>query len=201
MTEILNTLKDFHLAFLPLFVVMDPLGNLPFFLAITAPMEPSRRQKVARVALSTGVVIGLVFLALGRGIFAVLGIEVEDFLIAGGVVLLVLAMRDLVASHPEEPEVADEMVAVVPIGTPMLVGPATISILLVLTGLYDVWMVVLAFLANILMAWVIFSQERWILRVMGKGGLTAFSKVMYLLLVAIAVQLISRGVIDKVNGL
>jgi multiple antibiotic resistance protein len=125
MTEILNTLKDFHLAFLPLFVVMDPLGNLPFFLAITAPMEPSRRQKVARVALSTGVVIGLVFLALGRGIFAVLGIEVEDFLIAGGVVLLVLAMRDLVASHPEEPEVADEMVAVVPIGTPMLVGPAT----------------------------------------------------------------------------
>lgn len=70
-----------------------------------------------------------------------------------------------------------------------------------LTGLYDVWMVVLAFLANILMAWVIFSQERWILRVMGKGGLTAFSKVMYLLLVAIAVQLISRGVIDKVNGL
>jgi multiple antibiotic resistance protein len=86
--------------------------------------------------------------------------------------------------------------AVVPIGTPLLVGPATISMLILLSGLFAVWMVVTAFLLNMLIAWIVFTQSGRIIRFLGNGGLQAFSKVAYLLLAAIAVQLIRRGVTE-----
>jgi multiple antibiotic resistance protein len=93
------------------------------------------------------------------------------------------------------------MLAVVPIGTPLLVGPATISLLLVLSALYPVWLVVLAFVANVGVAWVVLWQGSKIVRVMGVGGLRAFNKVMYLVLAAIAVKLITDGIIEAIEAL
>ncbi|MDA0989010.1 MAG: MarC family protein [Chloroflexi bacterium] len=185
--------------FVPLLVAMDPLGVVPFLLTLLAPIEPARRKRVIRIALLTGLALGLVFLGLGRGILLILNIEVSHFLIAGGLVLLVISLRDLLVVAPEAPLAPNELIAVVPNGTPLLVGPATISMLILLTGLYPAWLVVLGFLANIIVAWVVFSHSQRISNVLGEGGLQAFAKVAYLLLAAIAVKLISQGIIDIVN--
>jgi multiple antibiotic resistance protein len=201
MTEFLGLLKDFSLVFLPLFVAMDPVSVLPFLFTFLGPLNPRQRRKVIYTALTTGLVIGFVFLALGKAIFFVLGIRVSDFLVAGGIVLLALSLRELLSSSSESPSAPDELLAVVPIGTPLLVGPATISMLILLSGLFALWLVVLAFLTNMLLAWIIFGQFQRIIDFLGKGGLQAFAKVSYLLLAAIAVQLITRGITDIWKGI
>jgi multiple antibiotic resistance protein len=202
MFNLLELLKDFSLVFLPLLVAMDPLAILPFLVPFLRTLSPQRRIRVINVALITGLAIGLLFLGLGRGIFLVLGITVPDFLIAGGLVLLIISLRELLSSSAgQAPPAPNELVAVVPIGTPLLVGPATISILIVLSGLFPIWMVVAAFLLNMLVAWIVFTQSQRIVRFLGQGGLEAFSKVAYLLLAAIAVQLIRRGIAEILQGM
>ncbi|MFH1560785.1 MAG: MarC family protein [Chloroflexota bacterium] len=192
-------MKDFHEVFVPLFVAMDSLGMVPFLLTLLEPIEAPRRMRVIHIALLTGLVLGLLFLGLGRGILLILDIQVAHFLVAGGLVLLVISLRDLLVATPQTLPAPNELVAVVPIGTPLLVGPATISMLILLTGLYPAWLVVLGFLFNMIVAWVVFRNSQRIANVLGKGGLQAFAKVAYLLLAAIAVKLISEGVIDIVN--
>lgn len=198
----MDHLKDFYLVFLPLLVAMDPLAVLPFWVPLLGGVPRERRRRVTGLALVTGLVIGLLFLGLGKGIFIALGISVADFVVAGGAVLLAISVRELLWSTAGQAPVApDELTAVVPIGTPLLVGPATISLLIVLSGLYAPWLVVIAFLANMVVAWLVFTQSQHIMRVLGQGGLQAFSKVAYLLLAGIAVQLIRRGITDLIQEL
>jgi len=198
----LDWLKEFSLVFLPLLVAIDPLAILPFLVPFLGSLPPARRHRVINISTLTGLVIGLLFLGLGRAIFFVLGITVPDFLVAGGIILLILSLRELLSSTTGEvPPAPNELVAVVPIGTPLMVGPATISLLIVLSGLYNIWMVIGAFLANLLIAWVVFMQSQRIIKFLGQGGLQAFSKVAYLLLAAIAVQLIRRGLTEIIPGM
>lgn len=201
MEHIRQLLQDFTLVFLPLLVAMDPLAILPFLVPFLSSLPPSRRVRVINIASVTGLAIGLLFLGLGRAIFVALGITVSDFVIAGGLVLLIISLKELVSSTGAQALPApNELIAVVPIGTPLLVGPATISLLIVLSGLFSVWLVVVAFLVNILIAWVVFTQAHHISRFLGQGGLQAFSKVAYLLLAAIAVQLIRGGLTEILQG-
>ncbi len=201
MADIVVDLKDFHRVFILLFVAMDPLGLVPFLVSLLRSLETPRRTKVINTALLTGTAVGLVFLGLGKGILAALDIRIAHFLVAGGVVLLVVSLRDLLATGPEVLPAPSELIGVVPIGTPLLVGPAAISMLLLLSGLYPVWLVILGFLANIVAAWVIFRQSDRISRFLGEGGLLAVAKVAYLLLAAIAVKLIAQGIADLVAEL
>lgn len=196
MDTLLTEAKHFPLVFVPLFVAMDPIGLLPFWVSLTRDMAGAQRSRVSRTALITGLAVGLAFLGLGRGLFSVLGITVSDFLVAGGLILLVLSLRELLQpAEPEHPQ-PDELLAVVPIGTPLLVGPATISMLLLLTGLYATWLVILSFLLNLGVAWLLLALAVRLVRMLGRGGLRAISRVAYLLLAAIAVQLIRTGVTD-----
>ena len=188
--------KEFGLSFVQLFVVMDPLAVLPFLVPFLGTVNQHARRRVIRLSLVTGAAVGMAFLGLGKAVFVLLGITVSDFLVAGGLVLLVISLRELVSSKSEEPAAPDELLAVVPIGTPLLVGPATISMLILLTAQYAFWIVLTAFVVNLLAALVVWSQAGLILRVMGHGGLRAFTKVVYLLLAAIAVQLIRQGLSD-----
>jgi multiple antibiotic resistance protein len=202
MQPYLSLLKDFSLVFLPLLVAMDPLAVVPFLVPFLGSLPTGRRLRVINTAVVTGLAIGLLFLGLGRAIFLALGITVPDFLIAGGLVLLIVSLRELLSSTVgEAPPAPNELVAVVPIGTPLLVGPATISMLILLSGLFSVWLVIIAFLLNMLVAWIIFTQAQRITRFLGEGGLQAFSKVAYLLLAAIAVQLIRQGVTEILQGM
>jgi multiple antibiotic resistance protein len=196
-----DDLKDLGLAFIQLFVVMDPLAIVPFLAPFLGNVNRQVRRKVIRIALLTGAVVGLIFLGLGTIIFNALGISISDFLVAGGLILLVFALRELISNEPEQPAEPNELLGVVPLGTPLLVGPATISMLILLVGQQAIWTALVAFLANIAVAFVVFTQAGLVFRFLGKGGLRAVTKVVYLLLAAIAVQLIREGITDIVNDI
>jgi len=184
--------ESFVLTFVPLFIVMDALGNLPFLITLSEGMSRSERRKTVHIAIATATIVGLAFLFFGKFILDVMGISVGSFAIAGGLILLILSIRYMTTGQMVE-SIKEEMVAVVPIGTPLTVGPATITTLLLLAGQFPLRIVLISFILNLLIAWVILLLSDQIVRFMGQSGLKAVSRVFSLLLAAIAVSMIIRG--------
>lgn len=184
--------EAFVLTFVPLFIVMDAVGNLPFVISLSQGMSNVERHKMVHIAVITATIVGLAFLFFGQFILRVMGIPVGSFAIAGGIVLLVLSIRYMTTGHMVE-MVKEEMVAVVPIGTPLTVGPATITTLLLLVTQFPLWIVLLSFILNLLITWIVFLFSNQIVRFLGQGGTKAISRIFSLLLAAIAVSMVFRG--------
>ena len=204
MSSVADFFLEVGLSFVPIFVAMDAIGILPFLLSFTQDMSDSERTRTVRLALITGLGLGLGFIAIGKGVFIALSIEVEDFLVAGGAILFVLAIRHLISGRMVEVQAAigESMIGVVPLGTPLIVGPAVLTTLLVLIDQYtqfSVFPVLISFVLNLAIAWVIFAQSNRIARFLGQGGLRAISQVASLLLAAIAVMMIRLGVVGIMN--
>ena len=187
-----NWLESFILTFVPLFIVIDALGNIPFVAALSEGMPHHERRKMIHTAILTAAIVGLAFLFFGQFILNVMGISVGSFAIAGGIILLVLSIKYMTTGRMME-VIKEEMVAVVPIGTPLTVGPATITALLLLATQFPLYIVLISFILNILITWGIFLLNNQIIRFMGQGGLKAVSRVFSLLLTAIAVSMIIQG--------
>lgn len=185
-------LESLLLTFVPLFIVIDAFGNLPFVISLSEGMSKRDRRKMIHVAAVTATIVGLAFLFFGQFILNVMGISVGSFTIAGGLILLVLSIKYILTGKVVE-AVREEMIAVVPIGTPLLSGPATIATLLLLVGQFPLYIVLISFMLNLLIAWVLFLLGNQIVNFMGKGGLRAVSNVFNLLLAAIAVAMVIRG--------
>ena len=185
-------LQSFILTFVPLFIVIDALGNLPFVISLSEDMSRGERRKMIHVATVTATIVGLVFLFLGQLILQVLDISVGSFAIAGGLILLILSIKYMTTGRMME-AIKEEMVAVVPIGTPLTAGPATITTLLLLAIQFPLYMVLISFALNMLITWAILLSSNQIVRFMGKGGLKAVSRVFSLLLAAIGVNMIING--------
>lgn len=187
-----DQLHDFVMTFVPLFIVIDALGNLPFLIMAGEDLDQRRKRKIVNYAILTATIVGLIFLFLGQFILNIMGIDVHEFAIAGGIVLLVLSIKYMITGHMVT-VVKEELVAIVPIGTPLTVGPATIATLLLLAGRYPLYMVLISFVLNMIITWIFFFLSQKIARFLGQGGLTAISRVFSLLLAAIAVSMIIGG--------
>jgi multiple antibiotic resistance protein len=189
---ILQWLKEFALTFVPLFIVIDPLGNLPFVISFSEDRPRHERNKMIHIAILTATIVGLAFLFLGRFVLKIMGISVGAFAIAGGIILLVLSIKYMTTGRFVD-IIKEDASAVVPIGTPLIVGPAAITTLLLLVANFPLYMVLIAFIANMLISWFIFLLQNPIMRLSGEGGLRALSRVFSLLLAAIAVSMILNG--------
>jgi len=187
-----NWAESFVLTFIPLFIVIDAIGNLPFVISLSEGMSRHERRRMVHIASATAAVIGLAFLFFGHLILSVMGISVGAFAIAGGLILLVLSVRYMTSGRMVE-AVKEEMVAVVPIGTPLTVGPATITTLLLLVNQFSIYVVLVSFIVNVFITWLIFMLSSQIARFMGQGGLRAVSRIFSLLLAAIAVSMVIHG--------
>jgi multiple antibiotic resistance protein len=187
-----NWTQSFVLTFIPLFIVIDAIGNVPFVISLSEGMTRRERRRIVHIATATATILGFAFLFFGKLILSVLGISVGAFAIGGGFVLLMLSIRYTITGHMVE-AIKEEMIAVVPIGTPLTVGPATMTTLLLLGSQFPIYIVLLSFVLNMFINWVIFMAGDQIARFMGEGGLKAVSKVFSLLLAAIAVSMIIRG--------
>ena len=184
--------QNFVMTFVPLFIVIDAIGNLPFVIAMGEGRAKPEQRRMVLLAIITATAVGLVFLFFGQFILNVLDIDVGSFAIAGGIILLVLSIKYMTTGHMVA-TVPEEMVAVVPIGTPLTVGPATITTLILLALQYKIYMVLISFALNMLITWIIFLLSQRIAGFMGEGGIRATSRVFSLLLAAIAVSMVIRG--------
>ena len=188
----MTTQEAFVLTFVPLFIAMDAVGILPFVISLSEGMSEVKRRQMVHIAVVTATVVGFAFLFFGQLILRVMGIPVGSFAIAGGLVLLVLSIRYMTTGHMVE-LIKEEMIAVVPIGTPLTVGPATITTLLLLATQFPLRMVLLSFILNLLITWIVLLFSNQIVRFLGEGGTKAVSKIFSLLLAAIAVNMVFRG--------
>ncbi len=190
MWEIIKVLPN---TFIPLFVAIDVTATLPIFLSLTHAMTDSERRSVARQSTLTALAISLAFVVIGEAVFSILGITVNDFKIAGGLILLVLAILELM-KDTEEGKRPTGTIGVVPIGVPLIVGPAVLTTLIVLINHYGIVPTTLSLIFNLIIVWFALTNAQKIIKIFGKNGIAALSKIMALLLAAIAVMMIRLGV-------
>ena len=191
-------LETFVQVFIPLFVAIDVFGVLPIYVGLTERMDDASRQKLTVQAVLTAFSISLVFLVAGQIVFSFLGITESDFRVGGGIVLLVLAVYDLLFSHDIERS-PEPLLGVVPIGIPLIMGPAALTTIMLLVSAHGYGWTVIALLANMLVVWVAFRYAPSITRGIGRAGSRAVAKVVALFLAAIAVMMIRSG-IEKMIG-
>jgi len=190
-------MQTFLLAFIPLFVAIDLLGGLPLFISLTQGMEDGRRRSLTLQATLTALGLSLVFVVGGKLVFSFLGITESDFRVGGGVVLLVFAVHNLLFSreHQEGPPVEPQStIGIVPLGVPLIMGPAALTTVVILADLYGYVWTVLALVANLAVVGLAFLLAGPITRLTGTAALRAIAKVITLLLAGIAVMMIRSGI-------
>ena len=149
-------------------------------------------------SIVTGFLVGIGFLAVGKFIFTVIGVTIPDFKVAGGIILLVIAVHDLL--FPERKRSIDgETVGFVPLGVPLIVGPAVLTTILISVDAYGYIPTVFSLIVNLLVAWWVFARADFLLRLLGEGGAKGLAKVVSLLLAAIAVMMIRMGITDIIQ--
>jgi len=192
-------MSDFLLVFIPLLVAIDPLGLVPLFLSVTEGMTPQRRRRTSFEAVGASLVICLAFMLLGGATFRFLGIADYDFRIAGGTLLLVLAVHDMIRRG--KPAVDEsEMVGIVPLAMPLIAGPATLTTLLVLVGQHGFGPTAISLSLNLTILLVALVYSNVIARVIGRYALSAMSKLVMVLLAAIAVNFIRVGITEAIRA-
>ena len=186
-------LKDFIYTFIPIFVAMDVGGMIPVYLTLTRDLTPLQKRDVGWQAMATAFLISVAFVVAGQFIFTVLGISPADFKIAGGILLLVLAIYEMIR---EKPRVAGSGVhsGAVPLGIPLIIGPAVLTSLLILISLRGYGLTLASLMANLLLVGLAFHFSERLVKAIGQNGLRALSQVISLFLAAIAVSMIRRGI-------
>jgi multiple antibiotic resistance protein len=185
-------LRNIFLSFIPLFVAVDAIGVLPIFVSLTEGLEQRLRTKVILQSMLTAAGLAIGFVLVGKLVFKFLGITMGDFMIAGGAILFCLAIIDMVSATKERRIPSPELGAV-PLGTPLIAGPAVLTTSMLVVSQHGLVATVVSILANILLAGLVFRLAFSLMKFLGEAGSKALSKITSLLLAAIAVMLIRKG--------
>jgi len=168
------------------------------YIGFTEHLKKKEKHRIVIQSIITAFVIGIAFLFLGKWIFRMLGVMVFDFKVAGGLVLLVIALRDLL-QHEKPHRLSPETMGAVPIGTPLVTGPAVLTTMVMMLDSYGMPLTVASFIVNLVIVWVVFIFAEAISNVLGKAGSKAVSKIAHLLLAAIAVMMMRKGIFDTIS--
>ncbi len=187
-------MKEFWLCFVPLFVAVDAIGVLPMFMNLTHGLSAKRARYIVIQSIITALIVALLFLAIGQGILKLLGITITDFMMAGGLLLFIISISDMLNIEKKQRIIDIESLGAVPIGVPLIVGPAVLTTIFLLVGQYGYFSTVMAIILNILIAGSVFYFAKSIHRFLGKAGSKTISKLASLLLAAIAVMIIRKGI-------
>lgn len=185
-------LKNILLAFVPIFVAVDAIGVLPIFISLTEGIKGKQRKKIIFQSVITAGLLAFFFILLGKIVFRLLGITVGDFMIAGGAILFVISVNDIL-NPAKKRSIPPKDLGAVPLGTPLIVGPAVLTTSLILLETLGLYPTLISIIINVILAGVIFSLSNFLLKFLGESGARALSKVMSLLLSAIAVMMIRKG--------
>lgn len=192
----MDMLKPYILSFIPLFVAVDAIGNIPIFISLAEKFSKPQKNRIIRDAVTTATVVAIIFVAIGKWVFSLLGITIPDFQIAGGALLFVIAVRlllpgaqrsGLTVSH-------DKDMGVFPLGTPLITGPAVLTTTLMMVDSFGALATMVSLVLNMAFVWLTLIKAETIMKVFGSSGTRALSKIMYILLAAIAVMMIRRGI-------
>jgi len=189
------SLPLFLQSFVLLFSIFDPFGTVPIFMALTEDY-PEHRSRIVRQSIIIATLILYVFAYVGWLIFAALGITINDFRIAGGIVLFLVAFEHL-GGRREGAKAQPQEIAVFPLATPLLAGPGAISTVVILANPpYGPFLAFVVITLNSLVAFAILSRSNWVQRILGENGTRALTSITALLIAALAVSFIREGIVN-----
>ena len=200
-------MRPFIESFLPLFVAINPMGIIPIFLSVTENLTAAERRRLTLQAMLTAIGLAVLILFAGQLIFSLLGITVNDLRVGGGLILLVLSISNLIFGdyrRRDPTEGGEEDIAsvgVVPIGIPLIVGPAAITSILVSREAFGYIPTLVSLLINMVLVFLTLAASPYIGRFTGAAGSRAIAKVASLFLAAISVAMIRAGILGMIKAL
>ncbi len=192
---------EYSKIFISLFAILDPVGVIPIIITFTIGMDPQKRARVGRMASLSVCGILLVALLLGHVLLEFFGISINSFRTAGGILLLMMSIDMLTGPKPSPADMTDgestSALAIVPLSTPLIAGPGAISTVIVDahkgTGVLHYTVMGLVIILLSISVWLTFLAAPWVERRMGQTGINIFTRLMGLVLAAIAVEFITSG--------
>ena len=192
-------------SFLPLFVAINPMGIIPIYLSVTENLTTAERRRLTLQAMVTAIGLSVLILFAGQLIFSLLGITVNDLRVGGGLILLVLSISNLIFGdyRRRDPTQGGEedlaSVGIVPIGIPLIIGPAAITSILVSREAYGYLPTLVSLVINMVLVFLTLAAGPYIGRFAGSAGSRAIGKVASLFLAAISVAMIRAGVVGMIG--
>jgi multiple antibiotic resistance protein len=194
------TLEIFLLSFIPLFVAIDIIGTTPIYLGFIHDISDKERKKLSLEALLTAFIIAIIFLVFGKLVLRFIGITIDDFRIAGGIILLIISVSDIVGTSTGRRNPGTN-IGVVPLGVPLIMGPAALTTIIILVDNFGYLPTILSMVLNFIIVGLVLTNARWLIRIIGEGGTRAFAKIASLFLAAIAVMMIRVGVLNIISSI
>ncbi len=183
-----------------LFAILDPIGTVPIFMSLTEDFQ-EKRGRIVRQSVLLAAIILYVFAYVGWFIFQILGITLNDFRIAGGIVLFIVALEHLRGRDPGTRKLEAEEVAAFPLATPLLAGPGAISTVVILANPpFGPFVTFLVITFNALLTFVILIRSDLVRKILGVNGTRALTRITALLIAAIGVSFVREGVVDTVKS-
>ena len=191
--------------FLAIFAIVDPIGNIPIFYTITQRFSIEERKNIAKKAVLAAIVTLVVFSLIGQYIFLLFSITIPAFRIAGGILLFRVAFNMLYGTTPgtkstekeKEEALEKDMIGIIPIGIPLLAGPGAISTVMLYNSsgnIISLFIVILSIIITMILTYILLRHVDRIFNRLGRIGTHAISRIMGLILAAIAVQFIINGI-------
>ncbi len=145
-------LEPYLLSFIPIFVAVDAIGNIPVFISLVEGMAKKQRQRIIIESTTTATVVAVLFMFVGKWVFRVIGITISDFQIAGGILLFVISIRLLLPGSSKfvPTNSHDKDLGVFPLGTPLITGPAVLTTILVMRDTFGIMPTFVSLLVNML---------------------------------------------------
>lgn len=192
-------LQIFLLTFIPLFVAFDAIGIVPLYLGLTENIEKEKKSRLVLNATLTAFIICIAFLFIGKALFGFIGITVNDFRIAGGIVLLIISINDLLFYSSRVRDVEPSDIGIVPIGIPLIAGPAALTTILISVNEYGKIYTIISLTINLLINFFALKYADFVKKILRDAGSKAFAKVASLFLAAIAVMMIRVGIMNSIK--
>jgi len=205
MLDVLNltlmvTLANLARATLALFIIVDPFGNIPVFIGLTEKLEGQQRRRVFRSATLMGFALLVIFAFTGQGLLAFFGISLYSFQIAGGILLLIIAIKLLIEGEWWNPVGSQASLSAVPLAVPLLVGPGAITATILNLQEFGIVITLVAVVVVFLVVWLVLRLVEPVYRFLGKSGSQIIARIMSLFIAAIAVQYIINGITYYLPG-
>jgi len=190
-------------AMVGIFVIVDPIGSVGIFLSVTSGLSPIKKEKAARFAGITVTAVLVVAALMGQAILDLFGIRLAAFSVAGGILFLILAVEMIKGesvTHAKKLSERSEQLpaaAIVPLGVPLMAGPGAISTVILASPAGHDWFETAVLISSIallgLITWLCFSYAKHIGTLIGEIGIQLISRIMGLILAALAVEYVVKG--------
>jgi multiple antibiotic resistance protein len=198
----IDILKPYILSFIPIFVAVDSIGNIPVFISLIENTSKKERRKIIAESITTATLIAVAFMFAGKWVLQLLGITIPDFQIAGGALLFVISLR-LLLPGSQKTSLTDghnKDLGVFPMGTPLITGPAVLATTLMMLDTHGLVPTFTSLILNMAFVWLTLAKADFIMKLFGEAGTRAFSKIMFILLAAISIMMIRRGITGVITA-